>query len=72
MSGRQLRVATATVRHSVRHSVHHSVRLPHRRERFDADGRLREPGPILAAATSTPDQLAWWAGVLRAARTARP
>ncbi|MFF8383515.1 NADPH-dependent FMN reductase [Streptomyces kanasensis] len=39
---------------------------------FDADGTLRDPSGPDAAAKKVLDQLAWWAGTLRAARTARP
>ena len=38
---------------------------------FDGDGRPHEPADCNAAATTMLDELAWWGGVLRAARLDR-
>jgi hypothetical protein len=42
------------------------------RERFDAEGRPKDPAGCAAATKRMLDQLAWWAEALWDARRARP
>ncbi|MEE4545916.1 NAD(P)H-dependent oxidoreductase [Streptomyces sp. V4-01] len=49
-----------------------SVALPDAASRFDAQGRLTEPGPSVASAALLLDQLDWWGRALRTARGEHP
>lgn len=53
-------------------TVRDTVGLRDARRMFDAEGRLREPAGPEAAAKRMLDQIVWWGGALRDARTRRP
>ena len=51
-------------------TIRESIALPNVWDLFDEDGAPREPDGLASAAQAMLDQLAWWAGALRAARRA--
>ncbi|MFG2296208.1 NADPH-dependent FMN reductase [Streptomyces sp. NPDC048603] len=64
----QLRVVLAEV-HAT--TIRNTVSFHNYGEKFDADGRMTDPGAD-AAAKAMLDQLAWWGHALRDAKSVRP
>ncbi|GGZ28212.1 FMN reductase [Streptomyces inusitatus] len=65
----QLRLVFAEL-HAV--AIRDTVSFHHAQDRFDGDGRPKDPAGSDAAAVSLLDQLAWWGHTLRDAKAARP